>query len=380
MQPQPTKRGPSANPSPASNGQDTELPGGAKQRGNVTYFPNASGFKIRGGVFTAAGGILIPITTVILVFLSPVEATEATQTATTKILVYTSMSPNSVPDAFAEDQVSPLQEFAPESNNEAIEGKILHSDLPGTAQNDAGQLVESVIRKVALSTEPFKRLRKAETQKLIDKMYGCNKYSMDGHDIWTGLLNQKIDIWRNNFGSEGLKSAQEFLATDSKTSSAQKIREHVDDALQELDDGMEHYAWKDEGFGMQEMILCKFKRAHLDKVNGGTDSMDDVPFATILLSFVAVQRALEWKKSNSTSEFDSFPSWAPIGVINSIRIERFKYSVYCETLETCVDDDPTWWKEFLQAAKKVDRKRKPQKVVAKQPALSGEKRELMLVD
>ncbi|KAE9403700.1 hypothetical protein BT96DRAFT_936317 [Gymnopus androsaceus JB14] len=233
------------------------------------------------------------------------------------------------------------------SRNEAIVGKIawMFDDLPKDAQEDFGQLVESAIRKVASST-----------------------------------MNQEINIWRNNFGSEGLKSAQQFInaviASDPETSPAQKTREYVDYALQELDDETEHFVWKsvpDESFGMQEMILRTFKRAHLDKVD--IESTDDVPFAAILLSFVAVRCVLEWKKSNSslyTSKFATkFSSWAPSGVINGKRVECFKYSVYREILETLAAEGPTWWKEFLQAAKKVDRKRKPQKVAAKQPVLRG---------
>ncbi|KAE9391236.1 hypothetical protein BT96DRAFT_317952 [Gymnopus androsaceus JB14] len=377
-----TKRNPSAKRFPTSNKKARESTGGEKEKKGVSYFSNASDFDITGGNFIATGGDYINNSGGYGDRGSPSSkygGVQSTNKPMSSDSVNKPMSPDSELGDPADDQVSP-------SRNEAIVGKIawMFEDLPETAQNNAGQLVESAIRKVASGRVPFKELSGADTQKLIDDRYGRGVYLTNDYDIWTGLVNQEINIWRNNFGAEGLKSAQQFIdaviASDPETSPAQKTREYIKYALQELDDETERFVWKsapDEGFGMQEMILRTFKRAHLDKVD--VESTDDVPFAAILLSFVAVRCALEWRKSNFslyTSEYATeFSSWAP-GVINGKRVERFKYSVYREILK---EEGPTWWEEFLQAAETVDRKRKPQKVAAKQPVPPGE-RELMLVD
>ena len=125
-------------------------------------------------------------------------------------------------------------------------------------------------------------------------------------------MNQELDTWRDHFGSEGLESVKQFTDKMAAAGSTDKeVEEYVDNALELLDDETERFVWKSapdsevsvtvsqssvtdsdcsKGFGMQEMILRTFKKAHLDKVNV---SMNDVPFAAILLSFVAVSDRLE---------------------------------------------------------------------------------------
>ncbi|KAG6914488.1 hypothetical protein DXG01_016962 [Tephrocybe rancida] len=166
---------------------------------------------------------------------------------------------------------------------------------------------------------PWANLSSAELQKIIDMVYGVGAYTVQGGDVWNGLISYRLQSWRNGFATAAINVVESYFDDPDNRdilSTPENRRKAVDWFLDwQGKEGQETapYQWKQcvdrsdgsrrkRGFCEAPFIVHTFAVAHLSFVTPPDleDPESELPVGALILSLQAVEHALKEYQKDGT--------------------------------------------------------------------------------
>ncbi|KAF8872811.1 hypothetical protein BD779DRAFT_1679516 [Infundibulicybe gibba] len=154
-------------------------------------------------------------------------------------------------------------------------------------------------REAAGCLEPWATLSVDDVQSLVDRVFKVGTFSVVKGEVWYGLLNYRINNWRNGFATAACEAVQALINDNPEAlGTPDDIAYYVKWALK-IEGQTAPFHWKNWGEGkckkglfQTPLIIRTFAEAHFAGLEDLTDPIDDKPVGALLLSVQAVERAL----------------------------------------------------------------------------------------
>ncbi|KAF8227160.1 hypothetical protein L208DRAFT_1298057 [Tricholoma matsutake] len=195
--------------------------------------------------------------------------------------------------------------------------KIGH--LPGGTADLFGSELIALAREKLGTLDAWAVLSVADTQDIVDRVYGEGKYVVSEDNVWYRLLSYRLGNWRNGFATAAVESVKTMIKDNAEfLSTEDDIQDYINFSLEEqtikpLMTASFHWKeWnagkKKKGFLQHHLILHTFTLVHLVGLEDIDDQTDDKLIGALILSMQAVGRALRLRKmgtSYSSSNTDT---------------------------------------------------------------------------
>ncbi|KAF8219358.1 hypothetical protein L208DRAFT_1341202 [Tricholoma matsutake] len=182
--------------------------------------------------------------------------------------------------------------------------KIGH--LPeGTADLFGSELITLAREKLG-TLDAWAVLSVADTQDLVDRIYGEGKYVVSEDNVWYRLLSYRLRNWQNGFATAAVESVKTMIKDNAEfLSTEDDIQDYINFSLEEqtikpLMTASFHWKeWnagkKKKGFLQHHLILRTFALAHLIGLEDIDDQTDDKLIGALILSMQAVSPSFLFK-------------------------------------------------------------------------------------
>ncbi|KAF8875364.1 hypothetical protein BD779DRAFT_1678266 [Infundibulicybe gibba] len=157
-------------------------------------------------------------------------------------------------------------------------------------------------REAAGCLEPWATLSVDDVQSLVNRVFKVGTFSVVKGEVWYGLLNYRINNWRNGFATAACEAVQALINNNPEAlGTLDKIAYYVKWALK-IEGQTAPFHWKNWGEGkckkgcpglfQTPLIIQTFAEVHFAGLEDLTDPIDDKPVGALLLSVQAVERTL----------------------------------------------------------------------------------------